>query len=418
MGTRRYLLLIASLLALAAVVGGIVVARRLSDFGDRQDRADRYLDAARRWELPDERKDVAAEIARDEDAPDPLRDALAEYDASADPDRDAPLGSPDPRVVVELREAARRELRRTSDLASSLAVDLARIGIVGGPLLCAALAGLLLAFVYRPLDRAGRARNPEAAARRVAGVSGGLAQLLETLDRERAERMLDLLRTGQLAAMGNLTAGVAHDLRTPLMAASGWVESAERRLAAGENDEVPELLRRVHAEIDRANGMIRDLLAIAPRESDAPSRFELVQEIQESIRPVARRAALDEGVIVVESPGPVVIEGRPRNWRRILFNLIENAVESVVAHHAPRSGDVRIVVGAGPSPTVEVVDRGVGFDPAEAPDPDVPYRTTKENGTGLGLFVASGLSRNEGYGLALSSPGVGRGARVLLEPVE
>lgn len=410
MRTRRYLLSIAVLLALAAVFGGIVVARRLSDFGDRQDRADRYLDAARRWESPGERKKVAAEIARDADAPASLRAALSEQGVFEQDATEA--------VVVELREAARRELRRTSDLASSLAVDLARLGIVGGPLLCAALAGLLIAFVYRPLDRAGRARNPEAAARRVARVSGDLAQLLETLDRERAERMLDLLRTGQLAAMGNLTAGVAHDLRTPLMAASGWVESAERRIAAGETDDLPELLRRVHAEIERANGMIRDLLAIAPRESDVPSRFDLVQEIEESARQVIRRAALDERVIAVESPGPVVIEGRPRNWRRILFNLIENAVESVTADHAPRPGDVRIRIVAGPSPTVEVVDRGGGFDPIDAPDPDVPYRTTKENGTGLGLFVASGLSRNEGYVLALSSPGVGRGARVLLEPVE
>lgn len=406
MRSRRVIVTVIVALAGFAIVGGTVLGRRLFDLESRQARASAFLAVIDRWpDLPE--RQAALQAIRD--LPDlPASIALALEDRTNEP------------VILDaLRIGARHELRRTEYLAGSLAEDLQSLALVGVPLVCSALAGLLIALVYRPLDRAGKSKNPEQAAQHLSGVSIGLATLLESLDRERAQRMVELVHAGQLAAMGNLSAGLAHDLRNPLMAMSALIEAARRRTQEGETSEADHLLERSLLEIDRANEHVRDLLGLAPRLTDAIERFDLGFELREIARRSTLRFRMDNGVIDAQSVESCLIEGRVRSWRRVLFNLVENAAESVIERGDLRLKDVTVSVETtNACVRVIIADQGVGFEPKETPSVSTPYRTSKENGTGLGLFVAAGLLDREGYRLQLRSDGVGRGATAMIEPLD
>lgn len=406
MRSRRVIIAVIVVLAGLAVVGGVVLGRRVLDFQTRQARANAFLTAIDSWTDASARRVALRSIRGLPDLPESIATALE------DPENEAA-------ILESLRMGARHELRRTGHLAGSLGEDLQSLALVGVPLVSAALAGLLIALVYRPLDRAGNAENPEQAAQQLSGVSSDLATLLESLDRERAQRMVELVHSGQLAAMGNLSAGLAHDLRNPLMATSALIEAALRRTTEGAAAEASELLRRSLDEIDRANEYIRDLLGLAPRQTDEIERFDLGYELREVARRATLRYRLCEGVIDSQLIDPCPIAGRVRSWRRALHNLVENAVESVIERGSPQVKDVAVSIQTtNASVRVTVADQGVGFEPKETPSVSTPYRTSKENGTGLGLFVAAGLLDREGYRLQLRSDGVGRGATAMIEPLD
>jgi two-component system sensor histidine kinase FlrB len=210
-------------------------------------------------------------------------------------------------------------------------------------------------------------------------------------------------RNERLAAMGEMAAQLAHQLRTPLAAAL---------LYAGNlvNPQLPAASRVPIAEktverLKHLERLIQDMLLFARgevlgRESMAVS--DLVQDIRLVIDPLARRRGAT--LSVTGDDEPVRISGNRKALAGALTNLLENALQAVAA-----GGCVDFTVSAEAERVCFTVrDNGKGMDATTVARLFEPFFTTRSDGTGLGLAIARGVARAHGGSIEVTStPGSG-----------
>lgn len=190
-----------------------------------------------------------------------------------------------------------------------------------------------------------------------------------------------------LAHMGELTAGIAHEMRNSLTSLRGYLSRAERLEDAGPRR--PEL-DEIRHEADHLQRILDDFLSFAQPGS--------VRMAEVSLERIVRRAASDLGIagkaVTVQSSEPEGPRAIRRIWgdaqllERALRNLLQNAAEAEAeAGHEKRSLVVRIDFAAA-GPTVAIEDHGTGLKPEMVDRLFVPFASHKREGTGLGLAVA------------------------------
>jgi len=311
-------------------------------------------------------------------------------------------------VPVDRIEAARHEVANTIAWYTA------------GATVLATLVTLLLALtVSRPLrkladrmrDLAARAQAGQleldeslspAPARRarpgpaeVAALAEAFDQLLANLRQAREQ----LARSSRMAALGQLSAGVAHELRNPL---SG-IKMNARVLAdelkqAGVRDQSMDLILR---EIDRMDQYLHELLDIASTEvqsvqtpgtqspgtavpgSSTANLAQLSDSVLHLLAPRLRHAKIDIVKNYDPAARPAAADGD--RIRRVIMNLVINALDAM-----PADGQLTLGVGAGEDHTVRfsVADTGGGVQVPAGTDIFEPFMTTKSHGTGLGLHVS------------------------------
>jgi len=212
----------------------------------------------------------------------------------------------------------------------------------------------------------------------------------------------------QLAAIGELSARLAHEIRNPLAAISGSVQ-----VIAGELQPTgPEarLLEVVVRESDRLNSLLSDFLSYAKPRALCPKRINVTALAAEVIELLGNDPEA-QGVDLCLSPSsePCVGELDGEALRQCLTNLVRNALQAL-----PETGG-RVVIGIdGPGErglgelVVRVADNGRGVAPEDIDRIFFPFHTTTECGTGLGLSVVKSLVEAMGGILSVSSvPGEG-----------
>jgi two-component system sensor histidine kinase FlrB len=220
-------------------------------------------------------------------------------------------------------------------------------------------------------------------------------------------------RNERLAAMGEMAAGLAHQLRTPLAAAllytahlqHGELTSAERARLAGKAVERLKHLER----------LIRDMLVFARGESGAVENIQaaaLVAELVQVFEPLARNRGVSFAVCD-ESAGACV-NGNRKALVGALTNLLENALDA-----CRDGGHVQLRAALEDDGVAfHVSDDGRGMDEATLARLFEPFFTTRAEGTGLGLAIARGVARSHGGDIeVLSAPGRGARFRLLLPAV-
>ncbi len=226
------------------------------------------------------------------------------------------------------------------------------------------------------------------------------------------EQERDLLRAEQLAAVGHLAAGVAHEVRNPLTGIKMLLQAAVRpttptHLTA---DRLHLLLQEV-ARIERTVQGLLDFARTAPPDR----RFEDVCGVVETAVGLAQgRAEAKSVAIQTASPsGALPAPVDHDQLLSLLTNLLANAVEAT-----PPGGQVGVSTGAEPSGMirVDVWDTGPGIDPAIADRLFAPFVTTKPTGTGLGLNVARRVARAHGGALTVANRPNGGTCFTLLLP--
>ena len=242
-----------------------------------------------------------------------------------------------------------------------------------------------------------------------------LAETLAETNRRLEEAQEEARRSERLAALGQLSAGLAHELRNPLAVIKGSAETLTRKLSS--TDPVTtELAGYISSEVNRMNALVTRFLDFA--------RPHQLEQQQEQIPPLIERALKagrdrwPDAKVEVErqfDPGlpPVTLDGDL--IERVFTNLVLNAYEAM----GPGGGRLR--VGAGPSPDgkdgVEITfeDTGPGI-PAELREQIFnPFYTTKETGVGLGLSIVSKIvDDHHGWIRVTSEPGEGACFRVFL----
>jgi signal transduction histidine kinase len=250
-------------------------------------------------------------------------------------------------------------------------------------------------------------------ARRLRALSDevGLAndQLKATLDRLKSTQA-QLLQAEKLSAIGQLVAGVAHELNNPLTSVIGYAQLLEEELRSGGSGRPPDALaadlRRIAEESGRAARIVKNLLAFARRQTAA----RVPQDLTELANSVLSLRSYDVKLngIVIETefqPGLPLVVADSSQIQQALLNLVLNA-ERAMRGRPTR----RLVMGARldhAAAAVELLvsDTGHGIDPANLSRIFDPFFTTREvgEGTGLGLSICYGIVRDHGGQIAVSS---------------
>jgi two-component system sensor histidine kinase HydH len=213
-----------------------------------------------------------------------------------------------------------------------------------------------------------------------------------------------LLRAEQLAAVGQLAAGVAHEVRNPLTGVKLLIQAAVRPVnpATLSLDRLNLLLQ----EIDRIERTVQGLVdsARTPPPDCHPQDFlELVTEASAIAQSRAETREVAIRVISSDNSHPVCVDRD--QMLSLLTNLLFNAID---ASPCDSDVEVRIANGSDGTLTVEVTDSGPGIDPALESRLFIPFATTKPKGTGLGLSIARRVALEHGGTLtARNRPGGG-----------
>jgi two-component system NtrC family sensor kinase len=235
---------------------------------------------------------------------------------------------------------------------------------------------------------------------------------LEATNARLAETREGLLRTERLATVGQLAAGIAHEVGNPLGAIGGFAELARAKLATGDRAVVDDFLARIAAETERIDAIVRGLLDFA---RPAPPQTGPVS-VAAAVAAAARLATVQgrfRGVVlevaIPEDLPPVVAD--ERRLAQVVLNLLLNAADAMEGR-----GAVTVAArAAGGRVEIEVADTGPGIPAHLLPRVFDPFFTTKEpgHGTGLGLAVCHGIMTSIG-GAIEAGPAEGGGARFLL----
>ncbi len=239
----------------------------------------------------------------------------------------------------------------------------------------------------------------------LAGLAGGVG-LARAWGRRWDRQRRELARAEQMAAVGHLAAGVAHEVRNPLTGMKLLVQAA---LRPGRPAEVtPDELRMMLDDIGRVERTVQGLLDFAkpPGARQTLDAAEAVRRVAE--RECGRAGAKNVTVGVEVAAGGLLVSADPDAFASLVSNLVINAVEA-----SPSGGTVAVSVGRAEGRlTITVEDDGPGVAPAMLGRLFDPFATDKPGGTGLGLSTARRLAREHGGDVtAEGKPGGGGGAR-------
>jgi two-component system sensor histidine kinase PilS (NtrC family) len=210
----------------------------------------------------------------------------------------------------------------------------------------------------------------------------------------------DLRRSERLAAVGELSASIAHEIRNPLAAISGSIEMMQARVATGEGDPA-RLMGIVVREVDRLDRLIADFLQFArpgaPQLEDVDVA-EVIGEVLEMFDATGATAISTESAVTAG----LCVEADPGQLRQVLWNLLQNAIQAmpeggVVRFEASlsqggdaedRSDEEKPFASEEPARVeIAVMDQGSGIAADAVEHVFDPFFTTKVGGTGLGLAI-------------------------------
>jgi signal transduction histidine kinase len=219
-----------------------------------------------------------------------------------------------------------------------------------------------------------------------------------------------LAQQENLAALGTLAAGVAHEVRNPLTAIKLRLNSLKR--ATPGNPSATDDLAVINTEIKRLERIVNDVLQFArppaPRLQTFAART-LFEQLQHLLGPQLEAAGIR---LQLEALPETTVRADPQQLQQVLMNLVQNA-----ADNTPRAGSITLSAaacqaplpsGTGPGTILEVTDTGKGIPPEVAKRLFEPFFTTKPTGTGLGLSIAARIVHQHG-GLIQYRTRVGHG---------
>ncbi len=202
----------------------------------------------------------------------------------------------------------------------------------------------------------------------------------------------------RMATIGQLAAGIAHEIRNPLASMSGSIELLQHAPAVSEDDRA--LMAIVIREIDRLNALITDLLDYASPRPRQPVPFDFAVMIRETVQVFRQDRGLGGVEIAVDVPARLELTADPAKLRQVVWNLLRNAAEAA----GTGGGHVRVMVRDDTEVAVlELVDDGPGIPSDVQARVFDPFFTTKSKGTGLGLATCQNVITEHGGTITVHS---------------
>ncbi len=231
----------------------------------------------------------------------------------------------------------------------------------------------------------GKEIHVQASTSRMRAVGGAVLGAVVTLEDVSEIRALteQLIRADRLAAMGELTAGVAHEVRNPL----GIIKASVQLLEDANCDaqRIRNSAEVIKQEIDRLDKVVKALLDFGRPSTPTMTRVDLADTLRDVVLFTDRFAKQSNVRIETELPGGLPeVMGDPDQLKQVFLNLVTNAVQAM----EPTGGTIKIG-GGGENGYVEltVEDNGPGIPPEDLHKVFDPFFTKRAEGTGLGLTI-------------------------------
>ena len=240
----------------------------------------------------------------------------------------------------------------------------------------------------------------------------GAAVLLFEDQTEKRRLQEQLLQSEKMSAIGQLIAGVAHDLNNPLASVVGFSD------LLGEAADVPprlaEPLAVIRQEAERASAIVRNLLSFARRQ-EGERQLQSIRPILESTHQLLKNQLLAARIelSLTFEPGLREVEVHANQIKQVFVNIINNAAQAIASTRA-REGRGRIAIATKCEPdglSVNISDNGPGIPEAVAQRVFEPFFSTKSEGegTGLGLSISLGIVKEHGGNISVDPGGAGSG---------
>ena len=253
----------------------------------------------------------------------------------------------------------------------------------------------------------------------IAGVLGGAAlavvvarsqvRHIKKADLEKEALTRRLLVAGKTAAVGEMSAGLAHEINNPLATIDTlqtWIRDLGQGSPVPEEDrlEILDSAAKIGEQVQRCKVITQGLLKFARKSDAAREQVDLQRSVEEMLTILRTRARV-EGVVIdgdLEYVPPMV--ACPAHLQQVFVNLVNNAIDAVAGRPDGRV-TVRTRFWEGTHAHLQVIDNGCGIPPEHLSSIFLPFFTTKEvgKGTGLGLAICYGLVHEMGGAISVES---------------
>ena len=249
-------------------------------------------------------------------------------------------------------------------------------------------------------------------------LSDRIIRRLQRMDQEKHQLGEQLVHAGRLAVIGEMAAGFAHEINNPLQIIKSEYTLVEMVLGelkekgqlkpSQDLAELEDSIRQIKQQVDRCADVTQAILQFGRKGESQKKDIDLRTFIPEVTAMVAQKAKV-HGIVIEHNTIDLSAEvrGDPRHLQQVLVNLLNNAMDAVIARHGSSGGGIRIDTGPTVNWHVEIKirDNGCGISAENLKKIFTPFFTTKPvgKGTGLGLSVCFGIIDKMGGEMSVDS---------------
>jgi two-component system, sporulation sensor kinase A len=215
-----------------------------------------------------------------------------------------------------------------------------------------------------------------------------------------------LQKSEKMNLVGELAAGIAHEIRNPLTSLKGFLQL----LSSDFEDRSFPYDKIIFSEIDRINSIINELLFLAKPTVEEMKTIDIRYVVDQVVLFMRAQANMYNSEILVDLPkSPIMIECSENKLKQVFINILQNAIEAM-----PSGGKISIeIADLHNSIVLSFKDEGCGIPEELIDNIGKPFFTTKKNGTGLGLLVTNNIIQHHRGSLSIRSK-EGEGTEILI----